>query len=87
MTTTKANEYVGQVRTQATNLLITLSKLRDLRKEWDACDLGNAITNDMIGGENDGITIAEITAVIGTSYEAFEALLTTHATNLYTIKL
>lgn len=82
------NTFVTQVRTQSTNLLSTLQKLRALRAKYDALDLGNTLVQDDIAGDNDGVTIAQVTAVLGATLEAFETTLATgNATNLHTIAL
>lgn len=80
------NLYVAECRTQATNLLITLNKLAALKNKWIALDLGNALNDSDIGGENAGITKAQIGAVLGTTLPAIDTLLAAgHVTNLHTI--
>ena len=86
MNTQNTNIFVTQVSTQAANLISTLQKLRALRSKYDALDLGNTLVQDDIGGDNEGILIAEITAVLGNTLEALETLMTAgHATNLHKI--
>lgn len=86
MNVTDTNTFVSQVRTQSTNLLTTLQRLRALRAKYDALDLGNTLNQEDIGGDNDGVTVAQITAVLGTTLEAFETTLAAgHATNLHTL--
>ena len=88
MNATDTNAYVTQVRTQATNLIVTIQKLAALQDKWTALDLGNTLDNNNIGGDNAGITKTQLAAVIGTTLGAFETLLSQgHATNLHTIAL
>ena len=86
MNTQNTNMFVTQVSTQAANLINTLHKLRALRSKYDALDLGNTLVQDDIGGDNEGILIADVTAVLGNTLEALESLLSTgHSTNLHKI--
>ena len=86
MNVNDTNLFVTQARTQATNLILTLQKLAALKDKWDALDLGNTLNNGDIGGDNAGITKAQLSAVLGTSLGAFETLLSQgHATNLHAI--
>ena len=86
MNTQNTNTFITQVSTQAANLIATLQKLRALRSKYDALDLGNTLVQDNIGGDNEGILIADVTAVLGNTLEALEALMTAgHATNLHKI--
>lgn len=88
MNVTDTNLYVTKVRTEATNLIVTLNKLRALRNKMDALNLAQNINDADIGGDNAGLTNAQITAVLGTTLEAFEGLLSSgHATNLHTIAI
>lgn len=80
------NLHVSQIRTQATNLIRTFAKLRELRKRHDALALGSKIVDADISGDNEGITYAQCVAVIGTTLEAFESVMDAgHATNLHTV--
>jgi len=82
------NEFVTQVRTQSTNLILTLQKLHALKNKWDALDLGNTLNDSDIGGDNAGVTKAQLASVVGTSLDAFETLLSQgHETNLHQIAL
>jgi len=82
------NTFVEQVRTQATNLITTIQKLRALRQKQDALDLSNTLNQADIGGANEGIVVAEIVAVLGITLEAFEALIAAgHATNLHRVAI
>ena len=72
------------IATQSQNLLKTVHRLRALRNEWDSLDAGTVITDSMIGGDNNGITKAQVAAVIGTTVDSLNTLLNSgHATNLY----
>jgi hypothetical protein len=80
------NLFVTSVRIEATNLIRTLQKLRNLRQKLDA--LGSTIDNPDIGGDNVGITRDQVVAVLGTTLEAFEVVYDSgHKTNLHTIAI
>ena len=82
------NAFVTECRTQATNLLLTLHKLRGLRNKFDALNLGQKMQDADIGGANESVTVADVTAVLGCTLEAFEKMLASgHATNLHQIAL
>ena len=86
MNTQNTNIFVTQVSTQAANLINTLNKLRALRNKYDALDLGNTLVQEDIGGDNEGIVIADITAVLGTTLEAIETTMTPgHKSNLHKV--
>jgi hypothetical protein len=88
MNVTDTNAYVNKIRIEATNLIVTLNKLRALRQKMDALALSTTIQDADIGGDNAGITNAQITSVLGTTLEAFEAVMAAgHATNLHTIAI
>ncbi len=68
------------------SLIHVLRRLESLRNEWDSLDAGTVIIDNMIGGDNDGITKAEVAAVIGTTVNELRTLMNQgHGTNLYTI--
>ena len=82
------NTYVTQARTQSTNLITTLQKLRALRDKMDALDLGNTLNQADIGGDNDGILLTDVVVVLGTTLETFETTMAAgHATNLHKIAI
>ena len=82
------NAYVTECRVQATNLILTLHKMADLKDKWTALDLSNTLIDSDIGNSNTGITKAQIGAVLGVTLTEFEALMSQgHATNLHTIAL
>jgi hypothetical protein len=57
-----------------------------LRNKWDALDLSNTLVPGDIGGDNEGVTIAELGAVLGSTLEAFETTMAAgHGTNLHEI--
>jgi hypothetical protein len=88
MNAVDTNKYVTAVRTEATNLITTLNKLRALRNKMDALALASTIQDEDITGDNEGITNAHVTAVLGTTLEAFESLMNAgHATNVHRLAI
>ena len=86
MNTKDTNTYVNECRVQSANFLLTVQKLHALNKKFVALDLYNTLNDSDIGGDNEGVTKAQIAAVLGTSLTAIQALLDSgHATNLHTI--
>lgn len=81
------SDHISLVRQASTQLLDALDKLRALKAESDALDLGNALTTDDFAGANSHLQTADIVAVTGTTLAALEELLSHgHATNLYTVQ-
>ncbi len=88
MNTIDTNTYVTQVRTQATNTILTIQKLQALKDKWDALDLTTNLDQADIGGDNDGILIADLSAVVNTTLGALDVLMAAgNATNLHKIAL
>ncbi len=87
--TTQGNKsnYITEVRQAATALLEAVDKLNALKSSWNA-GMSTWLADADFVGENTGLTKAQITAVIGTTLDAQNALLATgHNTNLETIRL
>lgn len=82
------NTYISQLRTQATNLIVTLQKLHALEEKRVSLDLGNTLNQEDIGGDNEGIQISDCMNVITTTLAAFDAVMAAgHATNLHKIAI
>lgn len=82
------NTYISQIRTQATNLITTIQKMHALEDKRVALDLGNTLNQGDVGGDNDGIQIADCLTVITTTLTAFDAVLAAgHSTNLHKIAI
>lgn len=86
MNVTDTNIFVTAARTQAANLLLTIEKMQALTNKMTALDLANALNQADIGGDNEGVLIADVVAVLGTTLTAMNTLLAAgHATNLHKI--
>lgn len=86
MNVTDTNIFITAARTQAANLLLTIEKMQALTNKMTALDLANALNQADIGGDNEGVLIADVVAVLGTTLTALNTLLATgHATNLHKI--
>jgi len=85
MNTIDTNKYATEIRTQATNLLITLNKMQALRDKADALDAGNTLNDIDLGGDNEGLTWAgDLLPVVYATLDAFKTQLAAgHATNLH----
>ena len=86
-TVNETNQFVSEVRREAERVIDGIQNLRKLRDKADALSYlsGETVLQDAdIGGENEGKTVADVTAVLGTTLENLETLLTDgHATNLH----
>ena len=86
MNVTDTNIFITAARTQAANLLLTIEKMQALTNKMTALDLANALNQADIGGDNEGVLIADVVAVLGTTLTALNTLLAAgHATNLHKI--
>ena len=74
-------------RTQAANLILTIQKMQALKDKMTALDLANTLNQADIGGDNEGVLIADVVAVLGTTLPAIDTFMTTgfHYTNLHKI--
>jgi hypothetical protein len=90
------SDYITLVRQATKDLLAVLDRLRALSRQSTALDLPNALADGErlatpptfgdFAGANSHLATADITAVIGTTLPAIEALLAAgHATNLYKV--
>ena len=58
--------------------------MRGLKAEWSAAGFSEGLADEDLVDENAGMTNAELSAVIGTTLTAIEAMLATgHSTNLH----
>lgn len=82
------NTYISQIRTQATNLITTFNHLQALEDKRVALDLGTTLNQGDIGGDNEGILIADCMAILTTTLSAFKTILDLgHATNLHKVAI
>lgn len=85
MTTTPAQEnYIMDARIQARAIFNGIEKLKSMQAQWNALDYGTTLPAG--DGVNDGITKAQVSAVVFTTADAFQTLLDAgHGTNLASI--
>jgi len=80
------SDHITNVRNATREFIAVINKYRALSRQSVALDLPNVMTADDFAGENANILPADLTAVIGTTLSAIEALLAAgHATNLYKV--
>lgn len=88
MNVTDTNTYISQIRTQATNLIVTVQKLHALEEKRVAMDLGNSLNQEDVGGDNEGIQITDCMNVITTTLTALDTVMAAgHSTNLHKIAI
>ena len=74
--------YITEFRQAVAEFNQAMAKLREKRRVWTSQDLGNTLNQDDFTGENDNLTVADLTGGM-VSIDALEALLSAgHATNL-----
>lgn len=79
----RQSDYVTEVRQAARQLWDALNELEALQPEWQALDYLNTMTEAAFQGENAGLDVAAIAAIVFTTADALRALLNTgHGTNL-----
>lgn len=80
-------DFISRYRQEATTFLHALDALMAARRQWDALDLGNQLTEEDFAGANADLTVAELTAAVS-SMEAINGFVAAgHATNLYEVIL
>jgi type 1 fimbria pilin len=80
----KKQDYITNVRIQATKFVDAYNELQKAQLEWNALDYSNTLPNGE--GQNLGITKSEVGAVVFDTTDAIETLLGQgHATNLFRI--
>ena len=80
--------FINRARAAATALWNAQQELLELQKSWNALDYGNTIvTPDDFTGDNEGLTGAQIGAVVFDTANAVQVVLDAgHATNVARIK-
>ena len=80
--------FINRARAAATSLWNAQQELLELQKSWNALDYGNTIvTPDDFTGDNEGLTGAQIGAVVFDTANAVQVVLDAgHATNVARIK-
>jgi hypothetical protein len=74
-------DFITEARDANRQIWDGINKLKSLQREWNALDYSNTLDNG--AGANEGITPAEVGAVVFDTADAFETLLNTgHATNM-----
>ena len=84
-TTAQKSDHITRVRSAVDTWLAAQAALTELKREWDALDLGSDMVEADFVGENIGLLPADIAAV----YTSLAAELTLmgqgHATNLFKV--
>lgn len=81
------SDHITKVRQAATKIIDAVDDLTALKAEYDALDLGSALTVNDFEGSNAHLNVAAIAAVEGTTLSAIKTLMAQgHATNLYKVK-
>ena len=74
-------DYISEARAANRQVWEGINTLKSLQREYNALDYGNTLPDG--SGENDGITRAEVGAVVFDTANALVTLLDTgHATNM-----
>lgn len=77
------SDFISRYRADTTAFLRALDALVAARRQWDALDLGNSLTEEDFAGVNADLTVAELTAAVS-SVDAINGFVAAgHATNLY----
>jgi hypothetical protein len=85
-TSSQKSNHITLVRNASTQWVQAQNALIDLRREWDALDLANELTEADFVGENTGLTPAEIAAVYTTLTAELALMAQGHITNLMAVK-
>ncbi len=75
-------DFISQTRATSNRLIDAVNEARALRREWDAMDYGTTLPETAFGGENTGMSVADIAAFF-TAMETVEAFLATGAATSY----
>lgn len=74
-------DYITRVRGLTHTLWNAIADLQECQRQWDALDYGNTLPNG--SGSNEGITAAQVGAVVSDTANALVAVLEAgHATNM-----
>lgn len=77
----RQSDYISEARAANRQVWEGINTLKSLQREYNALDYGNTLPDG--SGENDGITKAEVGAVVFDTANAMVSLLDTgHATNM-----
>ena len=77
----RQSDYISEARAANRQVWDGINALKALQREYNALDYGNTLPDGV--GENDGITKAEVGAVVFDTANAMVSLLDTgHATNM-----
>jgi hypothetical protein len=75
------SEYYDKARQANKQLWEAINNLTELQRQWNALDYGNTLTDGV--GTNEGLTKAEIGAVVFDTANAMQAVLNAgHGTNM-----
>lgn len=78
---TRHQDFITLARQHSKSVWDGIQALVAMQAEWDALDYGNTLADGV--GANDGITKAEVSAVVNTTADAFVILLGQgHGTNM-----
>ena len=73
--TDRQSDYISTARQATRDLWNALNTLESLQNEWDALDYTNTL--EEFAGANDGLTAADVSAVVFTATDAVRNLLVT----------
>jgi len=78
----RETNYVTEVRIAVRQLWKALNDMNALRREWTALDYLNTLSEAAFQGENAGLDVEDIAAVLTTADALWALLDTGHGTNL-----
>jgi len=78
----RETNYVTEVRIAVRQLWKALNDMNALRREWTALDYLNTLSENAFQGENAGLDVEDIAAVLTTADALWALLDTGHGTNL-----
>ena len=78
----RETNYVTEVRIAVRQLWKALNDMNALKREWTALDYLNTLSENAFQGENAGLDVEDIAAVLTTADALWALLDTGHGTNL-----
>ena len=78
-------DYITLVRQATKNFWNSVNEIESLKQEWNPGDYSNTLEDGL--GDNDGITKAEINAVVNTSIPAIKDFINNNFHNTNLVKL
>ena len=78
----RETDYITEVRIAVRQLWKALNDLKALQREWAALDYMNTLSEAAFQGENAGLDVEDIAAVLTTADALWALLDTGHGTNL-----